>query len=85
MPFAPATVLGGLPVIAEVWFDGPDWQGEHDAGVDALYWQKRDGSCGKPLSQRIMDRVEKHDPYWQAHVTEQASDWIAYHEHNPDE
>jgi hypothetical protein len=78
MPCGPATVLGGLPVVADVWFSGPDYYGEYDCGVNALYWMKRDGSKGKELSQRVMDRIEKRDPYWDANVTEQVSVYLAY-------
>lgn len=75
--FCPVTVLGGLPVIAEVWFSGPDYYGEYDCGCDALYWEKRDGSCGAPLSERMMKRVEAFDEYWEADVTEAANDWLS--------
>jgi hypothetical protein len=78
MVYVPVTVLGGLPVIAEVWFSGPDYFGEYDAGVDSLSWQKHDGSIGSPLSEKVMARIEK-DPYWQAYVTEQANDWLSVH------
>lgn len=77
MVYCPVTVLGGLPVIADVWFSGPDYWGEYDAGVDGLYWQKRDGSKGKELSQKVMDRIEK-EQYWEADVTEQANEWLAF-------
>lgn len=75
MVFVPVTVLGGLPVIADVWFDC-DYEGNYDAGCDGLYWIKRDGSKGAPLSQKVMDRVESGD-YWDAYVTEQANDWLS--------
>lgn len=78
MVFVPVTVLGGLPAIAEVWFSGPDYFGEYDAGVDGLYWQRSDGSKGALFSERMMDRVEK-DSYWDAYVTEQANDWLSAH------
>lgn len=74
MPSGPATILGGLPVIAEVWFSGPDYQGEYDAGVDGLYWQRSDGSAGSPLSEKIMKRLPD---YWQGDVLEQVSDYLA--------
>lgn len=74
-----ATILGGLPVVADVWFSGPDYFGEYDSGVDGLYWQKSDGSKGKELSDAIMQRLEKYDTYWQASVTEQANDWLSIH------
>ncbi len=78
MPFAPVTILGGLPVIAEVWFSrGDGWMTDDDAGVDGLYWIKRDGTRGKHVSRKIWDRLDKID-YWQCDVVEQASDWLAY-------
>lgn len=80
MPEAQVSVLGGLPVIADVWFSGPDYFGEYDAGVNALYWAKRDGTKGKEVSQKIYDKLDKRDPYWQADVTERASEALAYEE-----
>lgn len=78
MVLVPVTVLGGLPVIADVWFSGPDYFGEYDAGVNELFWRKSDGSKGKPLPPRIMGRVEREN-YWEANVTEQANDWLSCH------
>ena len=78
MPGHAVTVLGGLPVFAEVWFSGPDYQGEYDAGVNGLFWLKADGSKGSPLSAKMMDRIERKDPYWQADVTERVSEQLAY-------
>lgn len=64
--FWPATILGGLPVIAEVAFgkdaDGPWGWGEYWAEVEGLYWQKRDGSKGARLPATLYDRAEKYDP-----------------------
>ena len=79
MVFVHATILGGLPVVAEVWFSGPDHNGEYDSGVDGLYWRRKDGSRGKPVTQKVMDRLEKYDSCWQAGVTEQANDWLGCH------
>ncbi len=76
----PASVLGGLPVWAEVYCSGED-----DAEVEGLYWLKRDGSKGAPFSQKMWDRVQKHDPYWIANVIEQVFDHIEHEKHNPDE
>lgn len=69
--------MGGLPVIAAVWYSGPDWQGEYDEGVDALYWPNRDGTRGKQLSQSLMDKIAKKDPYWEGHVCEQVGEYFA--------
>lgn len=87
MVLAPCTVLGSLPVVADVSFTR-DYYGECDADVNELYWQVK-GSWenplrhGKPLSQKVMDRIEKED-YWQSSVIEQVSDWIAYNEEKDD-
>lgn len=79
MPEGPATVLGGLPVIADVWFThGDGWMTDDDAGVSTLYWQKRDGTKGKEVPQSIYDRCEKHDAYWQVSVVEAVIDHLAY-------
>lgn len=83
MPRAPVTVLGGLPLIADVWFTrGDGYSTDDDAGVDALYWRKRDGTAGKEISEAMYERINKQDEWWEAYVTEQASDWLAYSDHN---
>lgn len=79
MVLVPVTILGGLPVIADVWFSGPDYYGEYDCGVDALFWQRANGAPGKEVSQTIYDRCDQRDDYWQADVTEQANDWLGAH------
>lgn len=81
MPEAPVTVCGGLPLIADVWFSGPDYFGEYDSEVTALYWMKRNGERGKQVSERFMESLEKRNPYWQGDVTEQVSDYYASQEH----
>lgn len=73
------SILGGLPVVASVWFSGPDHDGEYDSGVDELFWRRRDGSAGGQISEKTMDRLERYDDYWQADVTEQANDWLGEH------
>jgi len=84
MPLAPVTILGGLPVVAEVWFTrGDGWTIDDDAGVDTLYWHTKHSyddptKHGKQVPQSIYDRLEKADSYWEASVTEQASDWLNY-------
>jgi hypothetical protein len=89
MPEGPATILGGLPVIAEVWFTrGDGWSTDDDAGVSALYWRKKDGTKGKELSQKILDRAEAKDPYWECDVVEAVSEHLAYEQwvrEHPDE
>lgn len=78
------TILGGLPVIAEVTFTrGDGWEIDDDAIVDCLYWIKSSGSRGKPVPESIYTRLEKADPYWQASVIEQVSEvlvWEAWNE-----
>lgn len=76
MVLVPCTILGGLPVIANCWFSGPDYEGEYDSGADEIYWRKRDGLPGKPVSEKVIARLEKYDSCWQADITEQASDWL---------
>lgn len=76
MVFVPVSILGGLPVIADVWFSGPDYFGEYDCGVNAVYWQRKDGSQGREVSQSVYDRCDKYESYWRDYVTEQASDWL---------
>jgi hypothetical protein len=78
MVFVPVTVKGGLPMIADVWFSGPDYFGEYDSDVDDLYWQKKDGSKGKPISDKIMLDIQKKDPYYESYIIEQVNDWLGY-------
>lgn len=76
-----ATILGGLPVIADVSFgkdaDTPNGPGEYWSAVDALYWLKRDGSRGAPVPQHIFDRAERYDPGF-CELTERVSEELAY-------
>lgn len=75
----PATILGGLPVFAVCWYTrGDGWSTDDDCGVEALYWLRRDGTPGKELPQKIIDRLEKV-PFWEADVCEMVCDH--YHEH----
>lgn len=69
-------MLGGLPLWAECSFTCDYW-GEHDCSVDALYWMNRDGSKGKQVSQKIIDRLEK-DPCWESDVCLLVSEQAAY-------
>jgi hypothetical protein len=79
MAEAQVSILGGLPVIAQVTFTrGDGWTTDDDAEVYHLYWAKRDGTKGKEVSQKIYEKLEKRDPYWQVSVTEQVSDALAY-------
>jgi hypothetical protein len=68
----PGTILGGLPIIADVSW-GTDWYGEGYAEIDAIYWRKRDGSKGKQISQTIFDRAEIYDSYF-SNLVEQLSE-----------
>lgn len=79
MPGGPSSILGGLPVWAEVSFTrGDGWTTDDDAEVDALYWLKRDGTKGSPLPEHMYDRLEAKDPYWQCDVIEKVTDHLAY-------
>lgn len=76
MPRVEATILGGLPIIADVSFGYDSYAMEHWAEVDAIYWRKRDGTAGKKISDRVRDRAEKYDPSF-CGVIEQANDFLA--------
>jgi hypothetical protein len=73
---APATILGGLPIIAviEYW---TDYWGEGDFSVEHIYWRKRDGSPGKEIPQSVIDRASNYD-YLFCNLFEQVSDHCAY-------
>lgn len=78
MPYAgPCTVLGGLPLWAECNGGYDSFTGEYWSEVDSLHWQKRDGSKGAEISQKMYERIEKWDSYWQALVTEQVQDYLS--------
>lgn len=77
MPTGPCTVMGGLPLIADVSFTR-DFYGDVDADVDQLYWMKRDGSKGAPVSEAFMEKLNKRHEWWEADVTEQVSEHLAY-------
>src|SRR5688572_5571189 len=77
MPEGPATILGGLPVIAEVWFTrGDGW-------TTTLGWTSSTGASatarrGRRSRSTSSDRCEAKDPYWEADVTEQVSEHLAF-------
>jgi hypothetical protein len=82
LPEGPGTILGGLPVIAEVSFgvsDGPDGR-DYWAEVDTIYWMKRNGSKGKAIPQHIRDRAEKYDYYF-CNLIEQVQDHLVYQDY----
>lgn len=79
MPFGPATILGGLPVIAEVLFTrGDGWTTDDDADVVGVFWMKRDGTAGKPVPQHMLDRAEKVCSWWESDVIEAVSEHLAH-------
>lgn len=70
------TILGGLPIIADVdW--GTDYWGEGYAEIEAIYWMKKDGTKGKPIPQKVFDRAELYDSYFSS-LIEQLSDAAAH-------
>jgi hypothetical protein len=85
MPEGPGTILGCLPVTAAVWFSrGDGYTTDDDAGVDQIFWRKRDGSKGKEIPQHVRDRAEAYD-YAFCDLIEQVSehlvheDWLREH------
>lgn len=73
------TILGGLPVIAEVdW--GTDYWGEGYADISQIYWIKHDGSKGKPIPQKVFDRAENYDSYFSS-LIEQLSEQCAHEQY----
>lgn len=76
VPSGPASILGGLPVIADVTFSrGDGWVTDDTADVDCLYWMKRDGSKGKPIPEHMYDRLPD---YWECDVIEAVTDHLCY-------
>jgi len=72
-----ASILGGLPIIAEVAFGYDSWNMEHWAEVEGIFWRKRDGTKGKAISQALRDRAEKYDPYF-SNLIEYINEEMAY-------
>lgn len=72
-----AIILGGLPVIATVYWSYDEWTMEHDFTIEAICWRKRDGTAGKPVPQSVWDRAEKHDSYF-CNLNEQLNEQAAY-------
>ena len=61
----PTTILGGLPVWAVFTYTrGDGWETDDDFELDALHWQKRDGSKGGLIPEHIVDRAEARDMYF---------------------
>jgi hypothetical protein len=78
----PATILGGLPVWAEVWFTrGDGYSSDDDAGVSELFWLKRDGTKGGPVPDSVRDRAEAKDPYWEVDVVDKVTDYLAHEQY----
>lgn len=80
----PVSILGGLAVIARVSFgkdaDTPNGPGEYWGEVCALYWIKRDGSKGHPLSLKVFDRAMAY-AYSGVDIIDQVGEAIAYEDH----
>lgn len=76
MARAPGTILGGLPVIADVAFGIDGWTGEGWSEVEHIYWQKKDGTAGKEIPLHLRDKAEKYDPYF-SNLTEQVGEHLA--------
>lgn len=82
----PGTILGGLPVWAEIDAgkdaDTPNGPGDYWAEVRQIYWRKRNGSKGKPIPQHLFDKAAKYD-YKFCDLIEQVQDhWLYYKESN---
>lgn len=79
MVAVPGSILGGLPVIAEICFGydsgTPYSTGGGYAEVDAIYWMKRNGSKGKMIPDHLKERAEAYDPYF-AELIERATEHL---------
>jgi len=79
MTWAPATILGGLPVWADVHWgkdaDTPNGAGDYWAEVEDICWRKRDGSRGKSITQKVWERAENYDCYF-CHTIEEVEDYL---------
>lgn len=51
------TIKNGLPVIAEAEFDR-EFEVTY---VTGLYWRKRNGSCGKPVPNKVYEAVTSNE------------------------
>ena len=77
MPIGLGTILGGLPIAADVSFGYDDFTLEGWSKVNHIYWLKHNGEPGKEIPQHIFDRAEKYDPYF-CSLMEQVSEYLAY-------
>lgn len=77
MPQAPGTILGGLPVVADVNFGYDHFTTESWAEVQAIYWQKKNGKPGKEIPTHIRDRAEAYD-YGFCSLIEQVNEYLAH-------
>lgn len=76
MPLGVGTILGGLPVVADVSWGYDSFAGEYWAEVQHIYWLKKGDKPGKEIPQHIRDRAAKYD-YGFCNLIEQVSDYIA--------
>ena len=75
------TILGGLPVMATVWFDRDDFSGEYLAEVEEICWVKRNGKPGKEIPQKVRDRAAVYDPCFCC-LVEDVSEQLAWEREN---
>jgi hypothetical protein len=84
MPLGVGTILGGLPVVADVSFGRDDFTGEYWAEVEHIYWLKKGDKPGKKIPQHVRDRAAKYDHYF-SNLIEQVSDYLAYQNYEEQE
>lgn len=77
MALGVGTILGGLPVIADISTGYDSFAGEYWCEVNHIYWLKKGDKPGKEIPQHIRDRAAKYD-YGFGNLIEQVSDYIAY-------
>lgn len=83
MPRSSGIILGIMPVVVDLVFTrGDGWETDDDVYIDAMYWQRKDGSAGSPVPQHVRDRADKVD-YLLCNLIEQAIDNLSPPE--PDE
>lgn len=82
------TILGIFPVVAEVncgWSEStPYSDAEYYSEVEAIYWQRRDGSKGKEIPVHIWERAYEYD-YMFCDLMESGFDELAYRDHQEKE
>lgn len=82
------SILGGLPVMAEIncgmsegtWVSDAEFYSE----VEAIYWWKKGDKPGKEIPAHLWERAYEYD-YMFADLIQNGLDWLAFRDHEEKE